>query len=140
MSNSESKDLVHQFVDDVVNGAHPELAREFVAPDFALYYPGEPGPVQGDDVPRFMSGLRTAFPDFFITIEDLIGEEERVAAVLTLTGTHRGQYGQLAPTNKAFKVPGLAFYRLRNGKIVEARPMFDRLAILEQLGFKPGPS
>jgi hypothetical protein len=34
-------------------------------------------------------------------------------------------------------VPGVVFYRLRDGKIVEFRGSFDMLSLLQQLGVVP---
>ena len=37
-------------------------------------------------------------------------------------------------TGRPVAVPGTVFYRIANGKIMEFRGQFDRLAMLEQLG------
>jgi predicted ester cyclase len=36
-------------------------------------------------------------------------------------------------------VPGVVFYRIKGGKIVEFRGQFDRMSLMQQLGVVPGP-
>ena len=47
---------------------------------------------------RYVQLVRDAFPDFHNTIEDLIAEDDRVAARLRYTGTHSGPLFGVAPT------------------------------------------
>ena len=56
----------------------------------------------------------------------------------TCTGTHRGEFQGILPTGKRIEITGLALARIENGKVVEERVYFDRLAMLEQLGVAPG--
>ena len=43
MSTHANKEVVRKFVDDVVNGEHPERAADYAAPEFLLHFPGEVG-------------------------------------------------------------------------------------------------
>lgn len=81
--------------------------------------------------------LRAAFPDRYSTPEELIAEGDRVAERWTGRGTHRGAFQGIPPTGKQVVVPGVVFYRIWDGKIVEFRGSFDILSMLQQLGAGP---
>jgi predicted ester cyclase len=73
-------------------------------------------------VDGYRDGLRditVAFPDFYWRIEDLIVNGRSMAARLTDTGTHHGEFGGIAPTGLHVQIQELAVYRIDNaGKIV----------------------
>lgn len=95
---------------------------------------------------RVYRSLYQAFPDFHWEIRSLIGEEDRVAAAVLMTGTHRGMpelpvFGGLihreAPTGKAVSVLNMHLYRFRDGLIVEHAAVRDDLVMMQQLGLLP---
>lgn len=65
------------------------------------------------------SETREAFPDMRVTVEDMITEGDRVAARVTMRGTHLGEFMGLAPTGKRVEVRAIDMFRIANGKIVE---------------------
>jgi predicted ester cyclase len=74
-----------------------------------------------------------------ITITDVIAEDDRVAGRFTFSGTHRGEFNGIPPTNRSFSVEGVDIYRFEGGKIAEAWSSFDSLGMLQQLGVIPTP-
>src|SRR5947207_2453014 len=49
---------------------------------------------------QFIWGFSTSFPDLHLTIEDLVSEEDKVAARITFRGTQRGEFMGIPPTGK----------------------------------------
>ncbi len=88
---------------------------------------------------RFYTGLWTAFPDLHITIEDMVGEGDKVTWRLTVTGTHESEFRGIAPTGTEVRFGAQYVFRFRDGKIVERWTNFDRLGVLVQLGAIPAP-
>jgi steroid delta-isomerase-like uncharacterized protein len=84
--------------------------------------------------------IRAAFPDWHSTPEELVAEGDVVVERWTGRGTHRGEFQGIPPTGEQVEVPGVVFYRIRDGKIVEFRGSFDGLAMLRQLGALPQPA
>jgi predicted ester cyclase len=83
--------------------------------------------------------LLTAFPDYQLTIEDQIAEEDKVATVWTGRGTHQGEWespaGSIAPTGREVRWTGTTTLRLSEGKISDViASSWDHLGILQQLG------
>lgn len=75
-----------------------------------------------------------AFPDFSSTIEMMVAEGDQVVIRCTYSGTHHGPYLGIEPTGKWIEWTLVQHYRLRDGVIVEAWPLFDALHLYAQLG------
>ena len=76
---------------------------------------------------------RSAFPDWRERVEDIIAEGDRVVIRFTATGTQRGAFVGIAPTNRHVTVKEMSIYRLVNGKIVEQWGMPDVFGLQTQL-------
>lgn len=75
-----------------------------------------------------------AITDRTNTIIQLIGEGDRVAARLQITGTHNGNFYGIPATGKAIDIASGAIFTLENGKIVESWFMAEEARLLRQLG------
>ncbi len=80
-----------------------------------------------------------AFPDAHLTIDDMVAEGDKVVIRWTLTGTHKGEYMGIPPTNKKVKVWGISIDRVAGGKFVETWERIDDLGFMQQLGLVPTP-
>ncbi len=97
----------------------------------------------GRDGPLFAARMMaTAFPDFRITIVTQVAEEDRVATVWKLEGTHQGDWpspvGVIPATGNPVMFTATTTTLLRDGKIIDALGSnWDHLGILQQLGALP---
>lgn len=82
----------------------------------------------------FYTALWTGFPDLTITIDEMVGEADKVVWRITASGTHNGTFQGVPATGKAVKFGGHYTFRFEHGKIVERWSTLDRLALLMQLG------
>jgi len=84
--------------------------------------------------------FRQAFPDYSIHVEDITAEGDFVIFHGIFRGTHKGEFHGIPATFRQVEYPMMIKYQVVNDKIVNAWPMFDQLAFLEQLGVihKPG--
>lgn len=76
-------------------------------------------------------------PDFHTHIEDLIAEGDKVAARITMTGTHSGDFWGIPATGKRVKFTGVYIVRIDGGRIVEHWGEEDSMGLLQQLGVMP---
>lgn len=137
MSAEENKAVVRRFIEDLISTGNLALADELCAPNY-VNYGLPPGILPGiEGIKQTLGVFRAAFPDFHITLEDLIAEEDKVVARFTAHGTHQGDFQGIPPTGKSFTAPGMTYYRIVNGKIAEDHPIFDQLGMLQQLGVVP---
>ena len=81
--------------------------------------------------------MRTAFPDMQWTIEELMGEEQKVAASGTWHGTHRGMCFGIPPTGKQVTVRWLSLDTYVDGRLKETRFIMDTMGLMQQLGVIP---
>ncbi len=98
-----------------------------------------PEPVDLEGLKEFYAGLWRAFPDLHMTIEDMVGEGDRVAWRLTVNGTHESEFRGVPATGVEVKFAAQYIFRFRNGKIVERWTNLDRLGVMIQLGAIPTP-
>jgi steroid delta-isomerase-like uncharacterized protein len=82
----------------------------------------------------FFTMMRTAFPDFKLTVEQLVADEDNVAFAYTATGTHKGDFMGVAPTGKSIKIRGMQISKFEDGKMIERWGSSDELGLLKQIG------
>jgi predicted ester cyclase len=83
---------------------------------------------------KIASDFRTAFPDLTVTIDLLFGEAEMVVARWTMSGTHTGLWGNVAPTGRRATFSGVNIVRFSKGKVVELWNHRDDLGLVQQIG------
>ena len=76
----------------------------------------------------------SAFLDLTTKVESLIIDGNSAVRVVSLEGTHIGEFLGLEPTGKRFIMPAVFFYQLENGKIVRERRIYDFTGLLVQIG------
>jgi predicted ester cyclase len=77
--------------------------------------------------------------DLRFTIDDTIAERDEVVVHWTGTGTHKGQFLGMAPTNKKVSVSGTTIFRIEGSKIAEEWAHWNLLSMMEQLGINVAP-
>ena len=136
MPGDESKAIVKRYFEELLNTGTLRVADEILAPEFIFRGPRDT--VRGiEGFKQFIQALRGAFPDQKFTVEDEVAEADKVMTWFTMSGTHRGPLMGAPPTGKGFSVAGADFFRLRGGRIVEIRAVFNTLAQAQQLSFVP---
>jgi len=91
------------------------------------------------DYKQFFSNLFDAFPDLHFTFDDMVVEGDKVACRWTFTGTHKGEFRGIPPTNKKVTIWAITISRIVGGKAVEEWERFDTLGWMQQLGLVPTP-
>lgn len=76
----------------------------------------------------------SAFLDLTTKVENLIIDGNSAVTVVSIEGTHIGEFLGLPPTGKRFIIPAVFFYQLENGKIVRERRIYDFTGLLVQIG------
>ncbi len=100
---------------------------------------GVPNPPGKDGVRQAMAAEVEAFPDHHAEVQEVVAEGDRVVVLARMTGTHEGLLAGLPPTRRRFDVRAFQLFRVEAGLLVEHWGLFDRLAMMEQLGVLPAP-
>jgi steroid delta-isomerase-like uncharacterized protein len=137
MTTEVNKATMQRFL-EFINTASEELAAELIAPGAVFHVPGRAEPMIGPSGYLAIIGMmRSGFPDIQWTIEELIAEDDRVAARFIMRGTHQGAFFGVPPTGKKIEVQAMNFYRLSGGQFVEERGQPDIFGLMQQIGAMP---
>ncbi len=143
MSTETNKALVCRTSEEVWNQGKIAVLDEVLAPNFVFRDPALPEPHSLEDYKRYVTQLRSAFPDLHFTIEDTIAEGDKVVMRWTWHGTNTGDFVtpmmRLPATGKHVTVTGITFLYLAEGKVVEMWINPDTLGLFQQLGLIPMP-
>ena len=137
MSNEEIKVLARQVI-EAFNSGDIESLKEWFTHDFVWHF-SSTTTMNREQFLAFTLNIKQSFPDFVFTIDDIVAENDKVFMRLIATGTHKGVFQGLAPTNKLFRIIGFGQYNITNGKIAEGWENLDELGELQQLGVVPTP-
>ena len=90
---------------------------------------------------EFFAGFWQAVPDSRITLADAFGSGDRVAARMTINGTHEGDLMGVPGTHRPISVEVITILRFDGeGRIVERWNVADFLTMLQQIGAFPAPA
>ncbi len=137
MSAEENKALVRNILEEAYNKGNLDVIDEHLAPDYVHHNPPTGVPNDREGYKQAVTMLRTAFPDYHITIDDMIAEGDKVVLRLHWSGTHKGEFMGIPPTGKHITVEGISIHRIEGGKIVEQKGMVDSMSMMQQLGVVP---
>ena len=132
---SDAKDVVRRLEEA---WAANDLATvdQLLAPDLVSHDapPGMPPGREGARAAHQMA--MTSFPDRHMTIEDVLGDGDRVAVRTTLRGTNTGGVPWLGvpPNGRPIEIESISIYRVANGRVVEHWGQNDVGRLMMQLG------
>ncbi|HYK05857.1 MAG TPA: ester cyclase [Thermoanaerobaculia bacterium] len=129
-----NKLLVRKLVEEAQEGGNLAVVEELVADDFIDHSPLPGLPPTRDGVVMLFAGMKQAFPDLRVIIEEQIADGEKVATRKTFVGTHRAPFLGIDATGNAVRFEVIDILTVRDGKIREHRVVADQLALLRQLG------
>jgi serine phosphatase RsbU (regulator of sigma subunit) len=129
----ENKAIFRRYIEEVPNQGNLDVADEIFDRYVAHQADGstlERGP---EDVKRFTAEFRLAFPDLRLSIDEQIAEGDKVVNRVTLRGTQKGEFRDMAPTGKEVEVKAVTIFRFSpEGKVVETWDYFDQLRLMRQ--------
>ena len=136
MSEQRKADI-KRVIEELWNRRNLDVLDEFYAPNFVLRRP----PVADFDFEGFKEATREgfkAFPDFQMTIDDIIVEGDRDALRYTWRGTNTVESALLpTPTGKKVEVVAISITHWVGGKRVFEWNYQDNMSMMQQLGLTP---
>jgi predicted ester cyclase len=133
----DNKALVRRFVDEVQSKGNTDLIDEICSAEFFNHsaLPGLPPDREGIKIVTAM--FTAAFPESYFTVEDMIGEGDKVVTRKTFHGTHEGEFMGIPPTGRRVSMELIDVVRIVDGSVVEHWSMADNLGMMQQLGVIP---
>ena len=129
--------IYRRLIEEGFNQGNLAVVDELVAPGAREHQRGAGDGIEGTK--NTIKYLRSAFPDFKITIDELVVSGDKVWARQRGGGTNLGSFaGHPATGVKAF-TDVIDVVRIEDGKIVEHWGVPDQLGMMMQLGHIPQP-
>jgi predicted ester cyclase len=118
----------------IVNTSDLKGYEDLLSPDYLRHVSDNAALLNGDANKKRMLGFHAVFPDFLLTIEEIVAEGDLVAAHCVFTGTQEAPFLGIPPTNIQIKIWSVEVFRIENGKIVEMWGGPDVFNGLQQMG------
>jgi predicted ester cyclase len=138
MSVEENKATIRHLLEELDKG-NPDIIAELCTADARVYGTGTAEPFLLSGVASLVKTYYDAFQDYRHRIEDMIGEGDRVAVRMVISGTHRGEFKGMSPTGRHIEYGEILICRFAGGKIVEMWGQEDTLWLMQQLGMELRP-
>jgi steroid delta-isomerase-like uncharacterized protein len=122
-------EVARAYFDQVWTHRRREAIKEFSAP-YAVGYLAFGGTKHISDVEQFHAALIAACPDIQVLPEQMISTGEHVCVRWIAKGTHTQTMFGIPAKNRAFEVRGATWFRVVDGKIVEAWDLWDQGGLL----------
>lgn len=124
----------------VWNSGNLSALDALVDPGFVRHTsPGNPYSATSlDSLKRVITNLRATYPDFKVTLTEIIAASDKVVARWEWSGTHSG-VGLPVAKGKKVQATGINIMHVKNGKLAEEWVESDGMATMLQLGFTVTP-
>jgi steroid delta-isomerase-like uncharacterized protein len=136
MPAQDNKAAVRRFYEELMNGKNLEIIDELLTADSVDHTFGSQG-VEASK--QFFGMLFKAFPDLRVEVHDVIAEGELVAARVTYSGSHEGEFIGIPATGRQARVSGVDFVRMQDSRQAEHWGGPDMASLLQQLGVMSPP-
>ncbi len=124
---------IKSFVEEVLNKHNLTALDKYYSSNATQHNPTAGQGREG--FKKFFEPFFLAFPDVHATIEHILAENSVVLIFLNWTGTHKGEFQGIPPTNKPINMRTADLFRIgTNGTIVEKWDVVDSLNLLKQIG------
>ena len=117
LNEGKLDDMLRAVSPDVVDHSTPDGARAGI-----------------EGVREWFVMLHNAFPDLRANVADIAIDGDKVVAHVRYTGTHTGDFGDIAATGKPLTINSTDVMRFEGGKHVERWSNLDSATILQQVG------
>ena len=131
--------LARRIFDQAFNKGNLAIIDELLSAEATTHTVGWDVPANRLGLKQVVVTLRSAFPDLNCAINDEIVAGEKLAALWTLCGTHKGSLFSNPPTGRLVEVQAFIFARTADGRIVDEWILVDQMSMLQQLGIIPPP-
>jgi len=127
-----NKALLLRLIEEGFNNGELGVVDELVAPGMKEHQRGNPDGPEGTK--EVIETLRTWFPDFAMTAQDITVDGDKVWARFVARGTNLGSFMGHPPTSRKVQVDVIDVVRVKDGKVVEHWGVPDQLGVMIQLG------
>lgn len=137
MKSDEVRALVERYIESVWNRGDAAALASLTTPSFEYSLGGQPARDRAA-MAEFIGAVHAAFPDWRVTIVDLIADDGGAAVRWEGDVTHAGPFQGIQATGRRIRVSGINLYRVARGRIEAEWEQMDTVGMLMQMGVLPG--
>jgi steroid delta-isomerase-like uncharacterized protein len=127
-----NKTLISSFIEEIFNKHNLVSLEKYFGKNTIE---GSPQAGTGREAfKQFLTEFFSTFPDWRANIEHIVAENNLVVVFLNGTGTHRGEFRGIPPTNKSVYIRSADLYKIESGIIKGHWDVVDQLNLLKQTG------
>lgn len=123
-------------LNDAINSHDIARAKSLLAEDADLRL-ASGRTLDVDGYARFLQLTMTAFPDLHVEVRRAVKDGDLVISEEMMTGTHRGEFAGMSPTQRKVSLPMVHVARVASGRIRELVAYHDTAGIARQLADIP---
>jgi predicted ester cyclase/heme-degrading monooxygenase HmoA len=132
-TTQHNKEVVRQLFEQGINKRNFDLVNELISAEFT----GIQGKKGGAGFVDPVVGLIKAFSNIQWHVVDIVAEDDKVMLRWKWEGTQNAQWITLPPTGKTITNEGAGVFTLKDGKVISAQVLTDRLGFLQELEVLP---
>ena len=127
--------------EDVMNKGDLGAIDEILAGDFVEHeeLPSRDADRQGGPAGADVHDARR-LPRFPLTVEEMLQDGDKVITRARFSGTHKGEFMGMRPTNNRFDIPLIDIVEFRDDKAIAHWGVMDTARMMEQLGIGGPPA
>ena len=114
-----NKLLVREYIEKILNTGETNNIKKYISTEYMELHNGKKIILGIEGARNHINGVRQTYPDLKLTIENQIAEQNWVATIYLMRGTHKGEWMNIKPTGKKIQVTGVNIDKIVDGKIVE---------------------
>ena len=133
MSIEGNKLIMYRMIEEIWNQGNYEVADELFAPDHTS--PSAPDLPPGSEGVKMLAKMfREAMPDYHMSVDMVVADENQVAARFIQSGTHTGgELMGMEPSGRRAEWTEIGVLQIADGKITKSWYEVDMLSMIQQL-------
>ncbi len=138
LSAEGNKAILKRDFDEVLNKGNVSLLDELMDENYVMRGASGQEVIKGREGSKaYFAQGRAAFSGLHATVDEMVGEGDKVVAAGVWEGTNTGPFQGVAATGKHVKYGYVAIYSFAGGKITGGRIVSDTTTLYQQLGITP---
>ena len=137
MTSNDHRANLRRFIEEIDPNADVDALPDYVHDDIVLPADILPNGRQGLEGLREHMLYLPNIVEHTSTVEDMVGDGDRIAARITVRGTHVGEVLGIPATGKEWAIDEFMIAHFRHGKISRIWRVADIFSLLQQLGGTP---
>jgi steroid delta-isomerase-like uncharacterized protein len=131
------KALAMRMYNEVISQGDLAALDDMIHDDFVEHEEMPGLPTDKSAPAAFVTMFRSAFPDLQASVEDILQDGDKLVVRARMSGTHKGEFMGMPPTDNKFDIQAIDIVEFRDDKVIAHWGVIDAAAMMGQLGVAP---